>query len=353
MPTASGQASFLANELENWIQLVSRSSSGPRESRCAEVNTDITMQDMDEWSQVEAEMLPEDKEFSDEQAEALQVQLQALAEEDQRLNDEFANLKAQLKQEKAFNHQQNQSHQQQVRKLKQALNKRKKEADAKEQQQRKEKEKAKQAKEETEREEAKLKQQLQQAQELNAKLKEKLQESDGENHRSKLKTLRTEIHTLKRSLVEEHEKEQHLKQELDKVSEEETQILAETKQCKAKVRLLTQQATMLKQMANVSSAELEGWSEQVERLQIRKQEARDTAKERQVMEKCAKKYQRRQQGLPDERNSEGKTIPSNPSRSRTSSRSTGLSLKDTAPGTVTVRKGAQKSVVELESAKNA
>ena len=41
----------------------------------------------------------------------------------------------------------------QVRKLKQALNKRKKEADAKEQQQRKENEKAKQAKEETEREE--------------------------------------------------------------------------------------------------------------------------------------------------------------------------------------------------------
>ena len=34
------------------------------------------------------------------------------------------------------------------------------------------------------------------------------------------------------------------------------------------------QATMLKQMVNVSSAELEGWSEQVERLQIRKQEWR-------------------------------------------------------------------------------
>ena len=31
-------------------------------------------------------------------------------------------------------------------------------------------------------------------------------------------------------------------------------------------------ATMLKQMVNVSSAELEGWSEQVERLQIRKQD---------------------------------------------------------------------------------
>ena len=31
---------------------------------------------------------------------------------------------------------------------------------------------------------------------------------------------------------------------------------------------------MLKQMVNVSSAELEGWSEQVERLQIRKQEWR-------------------------------------------------------------------------------
>ena len=29
---------------------------------------------------------------------------------------------------------------------------------------------------------------------------------------------------------------------------------------------------MLKQMVNVSSAELEGWSEQVERLQIRKQD---------------------------------------------------------------------------------
>ena len=32
------------------------------------------------------------------------------------------------------------------------------------------------------------------------------------------------------------------------------------------------QATMLKQMVNVSSAELEGWSEQVERLQVRKQD---------------------------------------------------------------------------------
>ena len=29
---------------------------------------------------------------------------------------------------------------------------------------------------------------------------------------------------------------------------------------------------MLKQMVNVSSAELEGWTEQVERLQVRKQD---------------------------------------------------------------------------------
>ena len=40
----------------------------------------------------------------------------------------------------------------------------------------------------------------------------------------------------------------------------------------AEVTLGASEATMLKQMVNVSSAELEGWSEQVERLQIRKQD---------------------------------------------------------------------------------
>lgn len=196
-------------------------------------------------------MSPDEREFTDEKAEALRAQLQELAEEEQRLSEEFANLKAELKQEKAFNHQQSQAHQQQVRKLKAALSKRKKEAEAKEQQQRKEKEKAKQAQEETEREEAKLQQQLQQARELNQKLKDKLQESSGETHKSKLNALRSEIHTLNRYMKEEHQKEQRLRQELDKVAEEESQILTETKQCKAKVRLRTSQATMLKQMVNV------------------------------------------------------------------------------------------------------
>jgi len=346
--TVAGRAPSLADELERWIQLASRPIAP--ETHCVEVNTDITMQDMEEWNQVEAEMSPDEREFTDEKAEALRAQLQELAEEEQRLNEEFANLKAELKQEKAFNHQQSQAHQQQVRKLKAALSKRKKEAEAKEQQQRKEKEKAKQAQEETEREEAKLQQQLQQAQELNQKLKDKLQESSGETHKSKLNALRSEIHTLNRCMKEEHQKEQRLRQELDKVAEEESQILADTKQCKAKVRLRTSQATMLKQMVNVSSAELEGWSEQVERLQIRKQEARDTAKERQVMEKCAKKYQRRQQGLPDEKDSEGKTIPSNPSSGGRTSRSTGLSLKETSVSIF--GKGTMKKSVVIENAKN-
>eukprot|EP00913_Durusdinium_trenchii_P023097 g21683.t1 len=191
MPTASGRALSLADELESWIRLASRSAVdafGERpETKCVEVNTDITMQDMEEWCQVEAEISQEGLEVSDEkdagflrtkprarahagkplpplsQAEALQGRLRGIALEEQQLNEELANLKAQLKQEKAFNHQQNQAHQQQVRKLKQALNKQKKEAEAKEQQRRKEEAKVKQAKEESAREEAKLKQQLQQA----------------------------------------------------------------------------------------------------------------------------------------------------------------------------------------------
>lgn len=54
---------------------------------------------------------------------------------------------------------------------------------------------------------------------------------------------------------------------------------------------------------------------------------------------------------------QGKTIPSNPSRSRTSSRSTGLSLKDTAPGTVwgipVMQKGfAKRKALEAETFRN-
>ncbi|CAK9069838.1 unnamed protein product [Durusdinium trenchii] len=328
MPTASGRALSLADELESWIRLASRSAVdafGERpETKCVEVNTDITMQDMEEWCQVEAEISQEGLEVSDEKAEALQGRLRGIALEEQQLNEELANLKAQLKQEKAFNHQQNQAHQQQVRKLKQALNKQKKEAEAKEQQRRKEEAKVKQAKEESAREEAKLKQQLQQARELNQKLKDKLQESNGEDHRGLLKDLRMAIHTLKCSLVEEHEKEKSLHEQLEKNAEEDAEIEADTKHCVATVRLLSQQAIMLKQMVNVSNAELDGWNEQVGRLQERKQEARDTAKERQVMEKCAKKYQQRQQGLPDEKDSEGKTVHSDPSGSRRSSRSVSL-----------------------------
>jgi len=353
--TVAGRALSLADELERWIQFASRPVAP--ETRCVEVATDITMQDMEEWDQVEAEMSPDEREFTDEKAEALRAQLQELAEEEQRLSEEFANLKAELKQEKAFNHQQSQAHQQQVRKLKAALSKRKKEAEAKEQQQRKEKEKAKEGEASTRGDGAGGSQAPATATagsraqpEIEGQVADQSSESSGETHKSKLNALRSEIHTLNRYMKEEHQKEQRLRQELDKVAEEESQILTETKQCKAKVRLRTSQATMLKQMVNVSSAELEGWSEQVERLQIRKQEARDTAKERQVMEKCAKKYQRRQQGLPDEKDSEGKTIPSNPSSGGRTSRSTGLSLKETS---VSIWKGTMKKSVVIEKGTNA